>query len=199
MSASRGFRRRSPLFRRGRAVRNAGRRLRRTTTYRCLRGCGCAVSAGRAARRSRNVPADRAGDWVAVCGGVPGVWDHANDGEMAVFYVLDPDSDGNRFARAAAAGHGELAGICGGAYVFRRLCRRTMDSRGFSCGDSYKCDCQDLRREFLTEFLARLSEAFCSGAWRQDTKAVRGHEGMGMGDVKMIAMIGAFLGLRGRF
>jgi leader peptidase (prepilin peptidase)/N-methyltransferase len=30
-------------------------------------------------------------------------------------------------------------------------------------------------------------------------KAARGHEGMGMGDVKMVAMVGTFLGVRGTF
>src|SRR2546429_9920686 len=65
-----------------------------------------------------NVPADGTGDGTAVCGSVSGVRHHADDGEMAVFYVLDPDSDGDRFARAAAAGRGQLAGLCGGAAVF---------------------------------------------------------------------------------
>src|SRR5260370_27710153 len=65
-----------------------------------------------------DVPAARAGHGVAVCGGVSGIWQHASDGEMAVFYVLDPDSCGNRFARAAVAGLGELAGLCGGTDVF---------------------------------------------------------------------------------
>src|SRR2546429_8072999 len=65
-----------------------------------------------------NVPADGTGDGTAVCGSVSGVRHHADDGEMAVFYVLDPDSDGDGFARAAAAGRGQLAGLCGGGAGF---------------------------------------------------------------------------------
>jgi len=88
---------------------------------------------------------------------------------MAVFYVLDPDSDGNdlrvRLLPDVVNWPGFAAGLTFSAFV-----PPDTDSRGFSCGDSCKCDCQDLGREFLTEFLARLSEAFCFGAWRQDTK-----------------------------
>src|SRR6266481_9010710 len=65
-----------------------------------------------------DVPADRIRDGVAVCDGVSGVWNHAGDGEMAVFHVLDRNSDGDRPACAAAAGRGELAGIRGGTDVF---------------------------------------------------------------------------------
>src|SRR5260370_7674025 len=79
-----------------------------------------------------DVPADRAGHGVAVCGGVSGVWHHASDGEMAVFYVLDPDSCGNRFARAAVAGLGELAGLCGGGVFFWGFCPPPPTLRVFS-------------------------------------------------------------------
>src|SRR5258708_29368968 len=87
-----------------------------------------------------DVPAARAGHGVAVCGGVSGIWHHAGDGEMAVFYVLDPDSCGNRFAGAAVAGLGELAGLCGGAYVFWGFGARTRGSRAFFLENSYKGD-----------------------------------------------------------
>src|SRR6266849_3889862 len=71
---------------------------------------------------------------MAVRGDVSGVWHHADDSEMAFFYVLNPDFDGNGFARAAAAGRGELAGICRWTDVF--------------------CDCatgQRIRGDFLRE------------------------------------------------
>src|SRR6266403_3431005 len=78
-----------------------------------------------------NVPADGAGDGTAVCGSVSGVRHHADDGEMAVFYVLDPDSDGDGFARAAAAGRGQLAGLCGGTAVLG-VCAAGPRTRRFS-------------------------------------------------------------------
>src|SRR5260370_5075154 len=81
-----------------------------------------------------DVPAARAGHGVAVCGGVSGVWHHAGDGEMAVFYVLDPDSCGNRFAGAAVAGLGELAGLCGGARGFW-----VWAARPRACGGFFVC------------------------------------------------------------
>src|SRR5438093_1070538 len=106
MSASRGYRRKSPLFRPCRAARGARRRSSRMTTCRCWDGCGCAGNAGLAGCRFRRCT--RSSSW-------------------------QPDSCLWRWGLAA----------------------------GY--------------------------------------KAVGGHEGMGMGDVKMIAMIGAFLGLRGTF
>src|SRR6266478_3295267 len=50
---------------------------------------------------------------------------------MAVFYVLDPDSNGDGFARAAAAGRGQLAGLCGGTAVFG-VCAAGPRTRWFS-------------------------------------------------------------------
>src|SRR6266481_9356296 len=58
-----------------------------------------------------DVPADRIRDRVAVCGGVSGVWHHASDREMAVFYVLDRNSDGDRPTCAAAPRPRYVAGI----------------------------------------------------------------------------------------
>src|SRR6266481_372645 len=65
-----------------------------------------------------DVPVDRTGDGIAVCGGISGVWHYTGDGEMAFLYVLDRNSDRDRPACAAAAGRGELAGIRGGTDVF---------------------------------------------------------------------------------
>jgi len=47
------------------------------------------------------------------------------------FYVLDPDSDGNRLARTAAAGRGELAGVLRRTAVLG-VCAVGPRTRGFS-------------------------------------------------------------------
>src|SRR2546425_4933490 len=77
----------------------------------------------------RDVPAGRTGDGATVCGGVSGVWADTGDGEVAFFRVLDPDFDGNGFARPPFTGFGDVAGIRGGTTVFsvcaaqHRICR----------------------------------------------------------------------------
>src|SRR5256884_5212453 len=53
-------------------------------------------------------------------------------------------------------------------------------------------------------FSSRRRHTRCSRDWSSDVcssdlKLVRKREGMGMGDVKMMAMVGAFVGLRGTF
>src|SRR5258708_40055519 len=80
-----------------------------------------------------DVPVDRTGDGIAVCGGISGVWHYTGDGEMAVFYVLDRNSDGDRSACATPAGRGELAGIRGGPDVFCVRAAGPRVRRGF-CG-----------------------------------------------------------------
>ena len=52
---------------------------------------------------------------------------------------------------------------------------------------------------YSTPCSARSSAACSSGARPPFTKLVRKRDGMGMGDVKMMAMVGAFLGPRGAF
>src|SRR5256885_2764562 len=66
-----------------------------------------------------NVPADGAGDRTAVCGGVSGVRHHADDGEEAVFYVVGPDSVGNRISRNAVSRPCQPGGVsCGGCHFW---------------------------------------------------------------------------------
>src|SRR6266571_8851317 len=66
-----------------------------------------------------DVPADRARDGIAVCGGVSRVRHNPGDGKVAVLYVLDSYPDGDGFACEDASGHGQRAGVCGGIALFR--------------------------------------------------------------------------------
>src|SRR6266852_3193288 len=112
---------------------------------------------------------------------------------MAVFHVPDPDPGGHRFASKAAAGRGELAGICGGIDVFG-VCAAGPRTRGVS-----HAAIPAFAAGMLDGILGAAFGSFLLWGLAAGYKAVRGREGMGMGDVKMIAMIGAFLGLRGTF
>src|SRR5689334_15125870 len=66
-----------------------------------------------------DVSAGGTGDGSVVCRGVSGIWDHTDDGEVAVFYVPDHRFDDHGLARAAVAGFSDVAGICCGAGAFR--------------------------------------------------------------------------------
>ena len=134
-----------------------------------------------------NVPADGTGDGTAVCGSVSRVRHHADDGEMVVFYVLDPDSDGDglrvRLLPDVVNGPGFAAGLLFSAFVppdhglagflMRRLLQVRMP--GFAAG-------------ILDGILGAAFGSFLLWGLAAGYKAVRGHEGMGMGDVKMMAM-----------
>ena len=64
-----------------------------------------------------DVSASGIGHGTVVCGSVFRVRRYARNGEVAIFHVPDHRSDDYGFARAAAAGFDDLAGICGGAGV----------------------------------------------------------------------------------
>jgi len=105
---------------------------------------------------------------------------------------------GNRFARAAAAGHGELAGICGGL-MFSAFVPPDHGLAGFLVWRFLQVRLPGFAAGILDGILGAAFGSFLLWGLAAGYKAVRGHEGMGMGDVKMIAMIGAFLDCAGRF
>ena len=114
-----------------------------------------------------------------------------------VFHVLDHRLDDHRFARSAASRSRELAWVCGWVCSSRRGCHRK----------TARHSSEFLFSSSASRYLLGLLDGLIGAAfgslllWGTAAmyKVVRGREGMGLGDVKMMAMVGAFLGLRGTF
>ena len=104
------------------------------------------------------------------------------------------DRDGYRCAHSS--GCGELVRLRPGAGVCHaRSARRVF--RFVVCDD--RSDSANVASEFFDALLgAAFGSLLLLGAATL-YKLVRKREGMGMGDVKMMAMVGAFLGMRGAF
>src|SRR5260370_18804306 len=96
---------------------------------------------------------------------------------MAVFYVLDPDPDSARSARAALAGCGQLARFCGGTDVFR-VCAAEQWVRGSSRGEIPASSIAGIRSgNFGRNSWSRFWELFAvgHGGWIQIGARPRGH------------------------
>src|SRR5579859_3555768 len=145
-----------------------------------------------------DVSAHRTGNGIVVCCGVSGVRNHASDGKVAIFHVPDHRFNHHGFAVRLlpdlVTWPGFAAGLVLSAFV--------PPSGGFGQALSWRLLHQRLQPNAAGLVDAILGAAFGSFLlWglAAGYKLVRKREGMGLGDVKMMAMVGAFVGLRGTF
>jgi len=117
---------------------------------------------------------------------------------MDFLYVPGDCADGHGFARADAAGCNQWPGFAAGL-LFSAF---VPPNDGIAQFLSYRLFYVRLPGTAAGVLDGLIGAAFGSLlllGLAKGYKAVRGREGMGMGDVKMMAMVGTFLGVRGTF
>ena len=114
------------------------------------------------------------------------------------FYLFDHHFDRDRPARAPASGRDQLARICRRGNLLG-VCAPNDGAAFLLCLRLFHWVPPERVLGVIKAFLGAAFGSLMLWGAAALYKLVRGREGMGMGDVKMMAMAGAFLGIRNAF